>query len=111
DEDLLAANAGHDLVAKVGSRLAQRLDGGGEIVDFNREAVPASRLGSGPIGHRLAAAHRIRRAEHKTQVASREHSKGRSRMHLFMEAKMLAVERDRSVDIVDDVTDLNGGHS
>jgi len=31
-------------------------------------------------------------------------------MHLFMEAQMLAVERDRSVDIMDDVADLNGGH-
>jgi hypothetical protein len=32
-------------------------------------------------------------------------------MHLFVEAEMLAVERDRSIDIVDDVADLNRGHS
>jgi hypothetical protein len=32
-------------------------------------------------------------------------------MHIFVEAEMLAVERDRSVDIVDDVADLNRGHS
>src|SRR5207248_8556515 len=91
--------------------LAQRLAGGGEIVDFNRESVPASRLGLGPIGHRLTATtRRIRRAEYETQVPSGEHGKGRSRMHLFMEAKMLAVERDRSVHIVDDVADLNCSH-
>ena len=32
-------------------------------------------------------------------------------MHVLVEAEVLAVERDRGVDIVDDVADLNGGHS
>src|SRR5207248_9926849 len=111
NEDLLAANAGHDLVAKVRSRLAQCLDRGGEIVDFNREAVPASELGPGSIGHRLAtAARRIGRAEYETQVTSGEHGKSRSRMHLFVEAQMLAIERHGGVDIVDNVANLNAGH-
>ena len=31
-------------------------------------------------------------------------------MHVFVEAELLGVERDRGVDVVDDVADLNGGH-
>ena len=32
-------------------------------------------------------------------------------MHHFLEAEMLAVERDRSINIVDDIANLNRGHS
>src|SRR5438309_1318134 len=32
-------------------------------------------------------------------------------MHLFVEAEMLAIKGDRRVHIVDDVANLNGGHS
>ena len=31
-------------------------------------------------------------------------------MHLLAEAKVLTVERDRRVHVIDDVTDLNSGH-
>src|SRR2546428_6253347 len=32
-------------------------------------------------------------------------------MHLFVEAEMLTVERNGGVDIMDDIADLNSGHS
>src|SRR5215217_5096610 len=31
-------------------------------------------------------------------------------MHLFVEAELLAVERDRGIDVVDDVADAHRGH-
>ena len=44
DQDLLAADAGHDVVAEVRARAAERVDERGEIVDLEREAVPAAGL-------------------------------------------------------------------
>jgi hypothetical protein len=41
-EDLLAADARHDVVAQAHSRLAQRSDRGFHVFDLDREAVPAA---------------------------------------------------------------------
>src|SRR5487761_1535326 len=112
DNNLVAAKALYYIVSKMGSRLAQRRYGGVEDFDFDRESVPPSRLLIGPIEHRLAAACLwVRLAKHQTEVASFEHSKRGGWVHNLAEAEMLAVEPDRSINIVDNVAHLNCGHS
>src|SRR2546430_1632607 len=56
EEDLLAAQSRHDVIAEGDILPAQPLDGAFDVRDLEREPVPASRLGSCPVGHRLAAA-------------------------------------------------------
>jgi hypothetical protein len=91
--------------------VAQRLDGGGEIRHLKLEPVPASGLGQPAVGHGLATTRAAAGcAEHEPQIAARQHGKGRSGMHLFAEAQLLAVEGDRGIDVVDDVADAHGGH-
>jgi hypothetical protein len=110
-ENLLATDTGNDVVAEVGARLAQPLYGGGEVVNFEREAVPPARLRSGAVGHGLSTSARwIGGAEDETQIAAREHRKGGRRVHLKLEAKVLRIERNGGLHIVDDIADLNGSH-
>src|SRR5579864_5719438 len=73
-EDLLAADAGDDLVAEASSTLAQARDRCLEVVDLELEAVPPSWFRQRPVGHRLpASGSAARRAEDQAQVAAREH--------------------------------------
>ena len=55
-QDLLASDTGDDVVAKVDARFAKCRDGAREIFQFEHESVSPSRLGSGPVRHRLPAA-------------------------------------------------------
>jgi hypothetical protein len=50
EQDLLAADAGDDVVAKVSSFLAECRDGGGKVGDFNAEVVPSSGVGRRAVG-------------------------------------------------------------
>src|SRR5205807_412917 len=50
------------------------------------------------------------RAQHETEVAAGEHRERRGRMHHLVETEVLAVERDRGVDVVDDIADADCGH-
>jgi hypothetical protein len=86
---------------------AESLDSAGEIVHFNCEAIPATRLWDCSTRHRLPAATGwVGRAEREAKVAASEHRKRRRRMHHFMEAEMLAIERNRRVHIMDNVSHL-----
>src|SRR5262245_20774525 len=112
EENLPAADSNDDLVAKMGSRLAQPLHGCGEVVDFDGKSIPPTRLGLGAIRHGLSAsAGRIRSAKDETQIAAREHRKGRRRVHHKLKAKMLRIECNSGLHIVNDVADLNGCHA
>src|SRR5207249_4235117 len=74
DQDLLAADAGDDLVAEFSARVAQGRDQPLEIGYFDREAIPATWLGPAPVGHGLRAAARApgpaRHAEHQPQISA-----------------------------------------
>ena len=88
-----------------------RRDGGLEILHLDREAVPAAGLLRPAIRHRLpTATRRVRLAQHQAQVAVLQHRERRRRMHDLAKPELTAVERDRRVDIVDDVSDLDRGH-
>jgi hypothetical protein len=54
DKDLLAAVAGHNLVAEPPSRALQFLDSGFQVFDFDLYSVPTTRRGKLTIGHGLS---------------------------------------------------------
>src|SRR5258708_4452034 len=111
EQDLLAAPADDDVVAEAGAGLAQGRDHGFEVGDFDREPIPAAWLRHPAVGHGLAAARPAAGlAQDQAQIAPRQHGEGGRRMHDFREAKLLAIEDDRRIDIADEVADLNGGH-
>src|SRR5450755_4999198 len=98
EEDLFAADAGHDVVAEVGAGVSKRPHRRCEIRDFEHESVPASGLGVGSVWHRLAAAATgAWCAENEAEVVAFEHRECRGGVHLFGETEMCAVERDRGV--------------
>jgi hypothetical protein len=108
---LLAANTRNYVISEVSSCLKKALESGSKIADFNRKTVPTSRHLTSAVGHRLTTTgRRVWRTEDKAKIAEREHGENGHRMHLELEAKFLRIEGDRSVDIVDNVTDLNRGH-
>src|SRR5215831_7492306 len=66
DENLLAANPCHDLVAKPDSRLAKGFHGGHQIGDLYGEPVPSAWFLVRAIWHWLSpACRRIRCAQHQ----------------------------------------------
>jgi hypothetical protein len=56
EEDLLAAEAGYDVVAESRTRLAERLNRVFEIVDLEQKAIPAAWLRFATVRHRLGGA-------------------------------------------------------
>jgi hypothetical protein len=90
---------------------AQLRHGAGQVGDLEGEAVPAAGLRHRAVRHRLAAPGPAAwRAEHQAQVTTRQHREGRGGMHHLGEAQLPGVERDRGVDIVDDVPHAYRGH-
>src|SRR3712207_5003251 len=86
EQDLLAAPAAYALVAKVRPRLAHALDFPAEILDFELDAVPTSRLGPASVGHGLPCSPRSRRVQQEPQVAPREDRETGGGVHLDAEA-------------------------
>jgi SAM-dependent methyltransferase len=110
-DDLPAARSAHDVVAESHATVMELPDERIEVGDLDREAVPAARRRHRPVRHRLTAARpAARRAEHQAQVATGEHREGRGGMHHLREAQVLRVERDRGVNVVDDVPDTYRRH-
>src|SRR5215813_11266807 len=92
-QDLVPADAGHQVVPEMNARLAQRLDHRGKPGDLEGDAVPAAGLGLGAIGHGLAAtAEPRRRAEQQAEIPARQHGERWRRVHLLAEAEVPAVE-------------------
>src|SRR5260221_14540574 len=56
DQDLLAADAGDDVVAELGARFAQNPNEPLEVGNFDREAFPAAGFGPAAVGHWLRPA-------------------------------------------------------
>ena len=111
DQDLLAADALDDVVAKARPVLAQVGDDRLEVGDLELKAVPPAGRRQRAVGHRLAAAGSAAgRGQDQPQVAVREHRERGRRMHDLVEAELAAVEVDRGVDVVDDVADADCGH-
>src|SRR5215208_5284029 len=110
EQDLLAAPAAYDLVAKVCPRLAHALDLPGEILDFELAAVPTSRLGLASVGHGLPCSPRSRRVQQEPQVVPREHRETGGGVKRDTETGMPGVEGNRFLDSLDSVTYADCGH-
>ena len=52
EQDLLGADAGHDLVPEMSSGRLEPVDGAGQIRYLDHEPVPSARLLPGAVGHR-----------------------------------------------------------
>src|ERR1019366_10816305 len=64
------------------------------------------------VRHRLAAPGAAAgSAEHEAQVAPGEHREARCGVHVLVEAELVAVEVDRSINVVDDVSNADRGHA
>src|SRR5215216_2874397 len=109
-QDLLAAPATDDLVAKVRPRVAYGPNLAGEIVDLQLDAVPAARLGLPAVGHGLARSAGTRLVQQEAQVASREDRETGGGVKLDVKAEPLGVELDHRVDVMDYVTHADRGH-
>src|ERR1700754_2862283 len=107
----LAADPGDHVTSEGASCLPERLEDGGQVVDFDREAVPSSRCRHRAVGHGLATTWSTSwGAQDQSQISPGQHGEGRCRIHLFLEFEVLAVERYCGVDVVDDVADADSGH-
>src|SRR5581483_9108638 len=111
DEELLAADAGHDVFAEVGPAGPEPLDEAFEVDDLEAESVPAAGRRECPVRHGPApAGPAAGGAEHEPEIAAGEHGEGRRGVHDLLEVEETAVEVDRLVDVVDDVADAHAGH-
>src|SRR6185437_13650438 len=111
DQHLLSANAGHDIVPKMDSLLAQRLSDPFQIRYLQRYPIPATRLWLRSIRHRLATtALTTRRTQQQTQIAPVEHRECRRRVHRQAEPQIICVELDRRIDVVHDVAHTDCCH-
>jgi hypothetical protein len=91
--------------------LAQAPNCGFDVVDFELEAIPPTRLWQRAIRHRLPASGTAAwSAQHEAQVAMGEHREAGCRVHVLVEPEFSTVEVDRGVDVVDDVADAYLGH-
>src|SRR5215208_6771729 len=109
-QDLLAAPATDDLVAKVRPRVAYGPNLAGEIVDLQLDAVPAARLGLPAVGHGLACPASAGLVQQEAQVASREDRETGGGVKLDAKAEPPGVERDRLLDVINYVTHTDRGH-
>src|SRR5882724_9132897 len=111
EQDLLSAHASDNVVAEVGSRLAQRLDFAHEVGDLELYAVPAAWLGLAAIGHGLGGTPRTDgRVQQEAEVASRDDCEAGGGPELDAEAETLGVEGDCRIHIIDYVTHGDWSH-
>src|SRR5436190_2260772 len=107
EEDLLAARPFDNVVAERRPRRAESCDFGAEVVDDEVDAIPASGLGLGAVGHwPTRGAGRSR--EQESEVAAFDVGERGRGAREQLEAEHLGVEGDRIVDVVDHVTDVDG---
>jgi hypothetical protein len=63
------------------------------------------------IRHRLPATRPAAgRAENQAEITADQHGERLSRMHHLLEPEVPTVEGNRSIHVVNDVTDTDGGH-
>ena len=96
---------------KCAPRVAQGLDRASKIVNFESDAVPATRLGLAAIGHGLGGPPGASwGVEQELEVASREPGEAGAGVEVDPEAEMLGVERDRRLDVIDNVAHADRAH-
>jgi hypothetical protein len=111
EQDLPSAHTGDDVVAEVGSRLAQRLDFACKVVDLELYAVPSAWLGLATIGHGLGGSPGTGgRVQEEAEIASRYDGKAGSGPELDGETETLGIERESRIHIIDDVTHADRSH-
>ena len=94
-DDLLATQAGHDLIAEASTTFSQPFYHRNQIIHLDGKAVPAARFLLPAIRHGLTASTcRVGHAEHQAQVAAREHGESWRRVHIQMKTKLLSVKLD-----------------
>src|SRR5262249_15866191 len=106
-QDLRSAWPGHDVVAELDAGGAQPRDLGRNIIHDEMNAVPAAGTGAIAIGHR-SSGRAFRPAEQEPQRPQGDVGKSRRCVGEKLEAEVFGVPRDRRVDIVDHVADIDG---
>jgi len=110
-ENLIASDPLNQVAPEANTRGAQGVDHHAQVSDLQLEAVPAARLGTSSVRHRLPAPTLpAGHAEEEAQVAASQHGKGGGGTHLDREIEMPGVEGDRRVEIGDDVADADLAH-
>ena len=111
DDDLFATDTDHDGVAHRDARRSKPVHGAGEILNLHGKSIPASGALWSAVGHWLStAAARIRHTQNEPQIAERQHGERRGRMQIEVEAKVRHIECNGCLDVIHNVTDLNGRH-
>ena len=95
-----------DVAAEPHAGSAQALHLGGDVVDDEVDAVPASGTRPGPVRHRPPC-RAGRAAEQQPQLPADDVGEGRRLDSTDSEAEVGRVEVDRSVDVVDEVADID----
>jgi hypothetical protein len=81
---------------------------GRQVGDLDLESIPAARFWHGPVGHRRASSSlSARSAQHQPEIPSLQDGERRSRVHHHLETQELAIETNRLVDILNDVSHAN----
>ena len=107
EQDLLAARAADDVVAKRQPGGAQPLDLGGDVVDDQVDAVPAARLRAVRPSGIGRPAELVGPAEQQSQPAADDVGERRRCARAQLEAEVGGVEGDGVLDVVDHVADAD----
>src|SRR6266404_703476 len=107
DQNLFPSRARNDLAAKPGAGLPQRLHQRYKIVSLKHQPVPAARDRLGTIGKEMRGGAPWP-AQPERELTALYHRKGRAPPVHECEPKGVDVERQRSIDIADQVSD--NGH-
>jgi hypothetical protein len=111
DDDLFATDTDHDGVTHRDARRSKPVHGAGEILNLHGKSIPASGALWSAVGHWLStAAARIRHTQNEQQITERQHGERRGRMQIEVEAKVRHIECNGCLDVIHNVTDLNGRH-
>jgi hypothetical protein len=110
---LVSAGASDDVASEPHAGSPKSINLRFEVIHFNREAIPTTRLGRSTVSELRAAAHVLSAGlgQYQAQVTAGKHGEDRRGTHLFCETEMLAIEINRRVDIINDVANLYCSHS
>ncbi len=109
EQDLLPANTLSNFVPKAAASRREPGDVGVQVLNNEVDTVPAARcllLARGHAGATSGAGLGLSQVE--VHVPERDFCERRSGMHLQSEAKMMGVEVNRGVDIVNDIANTRG---
>jgi len=104
---LFAAVADNNIIAEAISRVLQLLYSGRHIIDLYLNAIPAAGRRALFAGRGLPGAAGTGPVQQQSQIASRNASEARCRMHIDLEPERCRVEANCGIDIIDDVANAD----